>query len=131
MEEKEKENVLERPKSITDKRKGLMISSIITFCLWLGFFIFAFVYLLNIFLSKDKNTQALEFVLFLVTIGWVSYIPALGLSIASICTSRFGLKSTDKKIKTTCLILLILSIILLVAVVFLGIVVAFFPTLLK
>lgn len=122
---------LERPKEIHDKRKGLMISSIILFSLSLIFFIGTVIFIFQNMLTGDKNTDILGFVLFLITTGWISYLPALILAIAGVCTSRFGLKSTSKTIKNTCLVFLILSALLLTALILLGIFISFFPYVLK
>lgn len=124
------EIVYERPKAIHDQRKGLMIASIILFTIALAFFAGTVFYIFDSMLTGDKNTNALGFVLFLVTTGWITYLPSLLLSIACICTSRFGLKSTSKPIRITCLVFLILSSVLLFALILIGILVALFPSIL-
>lgn len=124
------EIVYERPKAIHDERKGLMIASIILFFIALAFFAGTVFYIFDSMLTGDKNTNLLGFLLFIVTTGWITFLPALLLSIAAICTSRFGLKSTSKTIKRTCLIFLILSSVLLFSLVIIGILVGLFPSLL-
>lgn len=118
---------LERPKAIHDKRKGLMITSIIMFTLGLGFLIGTFIYSFENMLTGDKTTNALGLLLFLVTMGWVTYLPSLIFSIAGVCVSRFGLKSTSKAIRITCLVFLILNALIILALVVLGLIIAFIP----
>jgi len=125
MNENNEEIVVNEKKAI---KKGLMISTIITFSLSLAFFIFTLIYILDI-LDGDQLGKAFGFAIFVVTVGWVTFLPALGLAIASIITAANGLNSLDKKVKKTCLVFLILSIILLLSIVALGVLVVLIPKL--
>ncbi len=128
LNEKKTKEVKKKDNKIKGKRKALMIVTIVLFFISFAFSAFTIYYLLDIFFTKDNAASAIGFILYLLTFGWITYLPALGTSIAGVCTGAIASRSSSKKIKTTSIIFLILNIIILIAIVIAGIIILLFPS---
>ncbi len=106
------ENPQDKPQ---DLKTGFMIGGLVTFFLSVCFLIFT-LYFLFITYSSDNNAQnAVTFVVFILSIGWMSYIPGAICAIISLCLNPFVIKSSSKKQKVIGIIFTILSVILILA----------------
>ena len=99
------------------KHTGAFVASLICFFIGLLFVgMYAILYG-NMFASSDESVALFFlFLLYLITFGWISIIPAVALHIASLCCAIVCLKSTSKTYKVFGIIIMTLSIISLVAV---------------
>ncbi len=96
-------------------KTGLMIGGLITFFLAIGFLIFTLSYIFQTYSPDDSAQKALTFVVFILSIGWISYIPGVICSIVSLCMNPFVIKSTSKAQKAVGIIFTILSALLFLA----------------
>ena len=116
--------------SKSQRKQGLMIATIILFVVASLFAGVTLLYLFSTFSNDSEAGMAISFVFF-ITIGWVTFLPALGCAIAGIVTGAKGCSSKSKGIKITCILFLILCIILTIAIVLLGMSIMFFPAFLS
>ncbi len=99
-------------------KKGPFIASLICFVLGTIFTIVYVFHYTDILTSATSNINTFGLViLYLILFGWIYLVPAIGLIIASICTSSISIKSQSKKIKSTAYVFLILSIIILISLI--------------
>lgn len=98
---------------LAKRGRGELIASIV-------FFAFAFILLAVSFyclidMLNDENTKALGFVIFILTIGWIVYLPGAFLNVVAICLCFAALKRTAPgKLKIVAKIFTILSVVLIV-----------------
>lgn len=102
----------DKPKEL---KTGFMIGGLITFFLAICFMAFTLYYLFQTYSSDTDAQKALTFVVFILSIGWISYIPGAICSIISLCLNPFVIKSTSKGQKAVGIIFTILSILLVLA----------------
>lgn len=93
-------------------KTGLMIGGLITFFLAIGFLIFTLNYLFQTYSADDSAQKALTFVVFILSIGWISYIPGVICSIASLCMNPFVIKSSSMAQKIVGIVFTILAALL-------------------
>ncbi len=117
-------------KPVENKRTGFMVTAIVMFAVGICFFAVTAFYVFSIFLANDKTGAAIGFILYVVTLGWVTYIPTVVLSIIGVCMGAAGVKSTKKANKVTSIIFLVLNSLLLASIVFIGIALTLFPSIL-
>lgn len=99
-------------------KKGPFIASLICFVLGIMFTIVYALHYTDILTSATSNINTFGLViLYLILFGWIYLVPAVGLIIASICTTSISIKSQSKKIKSTSCVFLILSIIILISLI--------------
>ena len=111
------EDIQEKQKK---KRKiGPFVASIITLVLTFVFMGLSILFFLQTFTSAGSSWERFWlFFLYLITgIGFITFIPALGLSIASLCCSIIACKSSSKGIKGVSIAILVLSILAVCATV--------------
>lgn len=120
---------VKKPKE--DKRTGFMVTTIIMFFVGICFFAITMFYVFSIFLAKDQTSAAVGFIIYIFTLGWVTYIPAVVLSIIGICMGAAGIKSTKKANKVVSIIFLVLNSLVLTATVFIGFALLLFPSVLQ
>ncbi len=118
-------------KPIEDRRTGSMVTSIVMFCVGILFFAVTLFYVFSILTNQDKTGAAISFIVFIFTLGWLTYIPTVILSIIGVCMGASGVKSTKKANKVTSIIFLILNSILLAGIVIIGLVLIMFPSILN
>ena len=121
-------NRQEVKKPVENKRTGFMVTAIIMFFVGLGFFAVTLFYVFSIFLAKDQTSAAVGFILYIFTLGWITYIPAVVLSIIGVCMGAAGIKSTKKANKVTSIIFLVLNSLILAATVLIGFILIIFPS---
>ena len=100
------------------KKTGAFVASLVCFfigLLFVGFYAMFFGQMIAAINSGD-GWAFLAFFFYLVTIGWISIIPAVALNIASLACSIACLKSSSKTQKVFGIIILIFSIIILVGI---------------
>ena len=95
-------------------KTGLMIGGLIAFFLAACFLAYTLYFLGSTYSEKDV-AKALTFVVFILTIGWISFIPGAICSIVSLCLHPFVIKSSSKKQKIVGIIFTILSILMVLA----------------
>ena len=110
-----------------DLKTGLMIGGLITFFLSMCFMAFSLYYLNQTFSSNNDVQKAVTFIIFITTVGWISYIPGVICSIISLCLHPFVIKSTSIAQKVIGIIFTILSIIMILAYLILAIYVCALP----
>ena len=98
------------------KKKGVFAASIITLALAFVFIALSIVFFFQFVGDADSDIgQALLFIFYLITgIGLVTFVPAMGLSIAALTCSIISIKSTVKAIKVISIILTVISVLVLV-----------------
>ena len=102
----------EKPKEL---KTGLMIGGLIAFFLAICFMAFTLYYLFENYSSDNDAQKAVTFIVFIMSIGWISYIPGVICSIVSLCLHPFVIKSSSKGQKAVGIIFTILSIFLILA----------------
>ena len=93
-------------------KTGLMIGGLITLFLAIGFLIFTLNYLFQTYSADDSAQKALTVVVFILSIGWISYIPGVICSIASLCMNPFVIKSSSMAQKIVGIVFTILAALL-------------------
>ena len=115
----------EKPKEL---KTGMMIGGLITFFLSLCFFLYTLYYLFQTYNPDDSVQQALTFIVFILTIGWISFIPGIICSIISLCLNPFVIRSTSKGQKAVGIIFTILSVLMIIAFLFIAIYISALPS---
>lgn len=123
-------NQPQEKKPVENKRTGSMVTSIVMFAVGICFFAVTLFYVFSIFLAGDQTSAAVSFIFYIITLGWITYIPTVVLSIIGICMGASGIKSTKKANKVTSIIFVVLNSILLAAILFIGFALMLFPSLL-
>ena len=108
----ENQPVQEKPQEL---KTGLMIGGLIAFFLALCFMAFTIYYVFQTYSSDNDAQKVITFIVFILSIGWISYIPGVICSIISLCLHPFVIKSTSKIQKAIGIIFTILSILLILA----------------
>ncbi len=106
------------------KHKGAFIASIICVVVSIVFTALSY-YVLGSFLIKQGQTNSqleaaiglMAFVLYMFTFGLVTFVPALGTAIASLCTSIRCWSSSVKTFKAFGIVIFIISLLLLLALI--------------
>ena len=96
-------------------KTGLMIGGLITFFLAMCFMAFTLYFLFQTYSTNNDAQKAVTFIVFILSIGWISYIPGVICSIISLCLHPFVIKSTSKGQKAVGIIFTILSVFILLA----------------
>ena len=96
-------------------KTGLMIGGLITFFLAICFMAFTLYFLFQTYSTNNDAQKAVTFIVFILSIGWISYIPGVICSIISLCLHPFVIKSTSKGQKAVGIIFTILSVFILLA----------------
>lgn len=104
-----------------DLKTGTMIGGLITFFLALCFMAFTLYYLFQTYSSNNDAQRAVTFIIFMLSIGWISYIPGVICSIISLCLHPFVIRSTSKGQKAIGIIFTFLSVIMVIAYLAIGI----------
>ena len=115
------ENLSDNNKLIENQSKpqnlktGLMIRGLITFFLAVCFMLFTLYFLFKTYSSDNNAQKAVTFIVFILSIGWISYIPGIICGIISLCLNPFVIKSTSKAQKAIGIIFTILSVLIVLA----------------
>ena len=121
-------NQTQQKKPVEDKRTGVMVTSIVMFSIGICFFAITLFYVFSIFLASDRTSAAISFILYIITMGWITYIPTVVMAIIGVCMGAAGVKSTKKSNKVTSIVFLVLNSILLAAILFIGFALLLFPS---
>ena len=105
-------NVQNKPQEL---KTGLMIGGLISFFLALCFIGSTVYFIYQTYNSVDNAQQAVTFIVFILSDGWISYIPGALCSIISLCLNPFVIKSSSKGQKAVGIIFTILSVLLILA----------------
>ena len=116
-----------QPQQKTGKKTGCMITGIVMFPVALIFLVITLYYLLAIFSAGEKASAFVAFIVYVFTLGWITYLPGLVCSIVGIVLSSLGISSYSKGIKATCIIFLILNILMLIALLAIGFLFSIMP----
>ena len=87
------ENLSDNNKLIENQSKpqnlktGLMIGGLITFFLAVCFMLFTLYFLFKTYSSDNNAQKAVTFIVFILSIGWISYIPGIICGIISLYRS--------------------------------------------
>lgn len=103
---------LNKPQNL---KTGLMIGGLITFFLGVCFLVITLYFLFQKYSSNDDAQKALTFVFFILSVGWMSFIPGVICSIISLCLHPFVIKSSSKGQKAVGIVFTILSVIMILA----------------
>lgn len=96
-------------------KTGLMIGGLISFFLALCFMASTVYFIYQTYNSVDNAQQAVTFIVFILSVGWISYIPGVLCSIISLCLNPFVIKSSSKGQKAVGIIFTILSVLMILA----------------
>lgn len=96
-------------------KTGFMIGGLVAFFLALCFLAFTVYFLVDTYSSDNDAQKAVTFIVFILSVGWISYIPGAVCSIISLCLHPFVIKSDSKVQKTIGIIFTILSILMILA----------------
>lgn len=110
-----------------DLKTGLMIGGLIVFFLSMCFMAFTLYFLFQTYSSDDDVQKAVTFIVFILSFGWMSYIPGVICSIISLCLHPFVIKSTSKGQKAVGIIFTILSVLFILAYLFIAIYIMALP----
>lgn len=105
-------NVQNKPQEL---KTGLMIGGLISFFLALCFMASTVYFIYQTYNSVDNAQQAVTFIVFILSVGWISYIPGVLCSIISLCLNPFVIKSSSKGQKAVGIIFTILSVLMILA----------------
>ena len=105
-------NVQNKPQEL---KTGLMIGGLISFFLALCFIGSTVYFIYQTYNSVDNAQQAVTFIVFILSVGWISYIPGVLCSIISLCLNPFVIKSSSKGQKAVGIIFTILSVLMILA----------------
>ena len=111
----ENEGVVENQNEPKNLKTGLMIGGLITFFLAMCFMVFTLYYTFQTYSSDNDAQKAVTFIIFILSVGWISYIPGAICSIASLFLHAFVIKSTSKAQKVVGIIFTILSVLFVIA----------------
>lgn len=124
------QNVITQVTNVNEPKElktGLMIGGLISFffqcVLWQLLY-----FLLQTYSSNSDAQKAVTFIVFILTIGWISYIPGVVCSIISLCLHPFVIKSSSKGQKAVGIIFTILTIIIIIAYLFIAIYIMSLPS---
>ena len=109
-------------------KTGLMIGGLISFFLSMCFMAVTVFFLLQTYSSNSDAQKAVTFIVFILTTGWISYIPGVVCSIISLCLHPFVIKSSSKGQKAVGIIFTILTIIIIIAYLFIAIYIMSLPS---
>ena len=109
-------------------KTGLMIGGLISFFLSMCFMAVTVFFLLQTYSSNSDVQKAVTFIFFILTTGWISYIPGVVCSIISLCLHPFVIKSSSKGQKAVGIIFTILTIIIIIAYLFIAIYIMYLPS---
>lgn len=109
-------------------KTGLMIGGLISFFLSMCFMAVTVYFLLQTYSSNSDAQKAVTFIVFILSIGWISYIPGVVCSIISLCLHPFVIKSSSKGQKAVGIIFTILTIIIIIAYLFIAIYIMSLPS---
>lgn len=110
-------------------KTGLMIGGLITFFLTICFLAYTVYYLVQTYSANDSVQNAVSFIVFVLTVGWISYIPGAICSIISLCLFPFVIKSTSKAQKAIGIIFTILSVLMILVFLIIAVYVTILPNL--
>ena len=96
-------------------KTGFMIGGLVAFFLAACFLAFTVYFLVDTYSSDNDAQKAVTFIVFILSVGWISYIPGAVCSIISLCLHPFVIKSDSKVQKTIGIIFTILSILMILA----------------
>ena len=116
-----------QPQNKKGKKTGCMITGIVMFPVALMFLAITLYYLFAIFATGEKASAFVAFIVYIFTLGWVTYLPSLVCSIIGIVLSSLGISSSSKGIKATCKVFLILNILVLIALLATGFLFSIMP----
>ena len=114
-----------KPKEL---KTGLMIGGLISFFLSMCFMAVTVFFLLQTYSSNSDVQKAVTFIVFILTVGWLSYIPGVISAIISLCLFPFVIKSTSKTQKAVGVIFTILSVLMILAFLAIAIFISALPT---
>ncbi len=123
----ENEGVVDNQNKPQDLKTGLMISGLIVFFLAICFIAFTLYFTFQTYSSNDGVQKAVTFIIFILSVGWISYVPGAICSIISLFLHAFVIKSTSKAQKTIGIIFTLLSILLILAYLAIAIYIITFP----
>lgn len=96
-------------------KTGFMIGGLVTFFLAICFLAFTVYFLFQTYSTDNDAQKVVTFIVFILSVGWISYIPGAICSIISLCLNPFVIKSVSKKQKVVGIIFTILSAIIILA----------------
>lgn len=114
----------QKPKEL---KTGLLIGGMVTFFLSLCFLAVTVYFIFQTYSTNNDAEKAITFILFILTFGWMSYIPGVICSIFSLCLNAFVIKSDSKTQKILGIILTLISAILIIAYLFIAIYIISLP----
>ena len=126
------QNVITQVTNVNEPKElktGLMIGGLISFFLSMCFMAVTVYFLLQTYSSNSDAQKAVTFIVFILSIGWISYIPGVVCSIISLCLHPFVIKSSSKgQKKAVGIIFTILTIIIIIAYLFIAIYIMSLPS---
>ena len=114
----------QKPKEL---KTGLLIGGMVTFFLSLCFLAVTVYFIFQTYSTNNDAEKAITFILFILTFCWMSYIPGVICSIFSLCLNAFVIKSDSKTQKILGIILTLISVILIIAYLFIAIYIISLP----
>ena len=127
-EENKMPNQLSNENKPQDLKTGLMIGGLITFFITICFMVFTLHFLFQTCSTDNDVQKAVTFIVFILTVGWLSYIPGVISAIISLCLFPFVIKSTSKTQKAVGVIFTILSVLMILAFLAIAIFISALPT---
>lgn len=127
-EENKMPNQLSNENKPQDLKTGLMIGGLITFFITICFMVFTLHFLFQTYSTDNDVQKAVTFIVFILTVGWLSYIPGVISAIISLCLFPFVIKSTSKTQKAVGVIFTILSVLMILAFLAIAIFISALPT---
>ena len=127
-EENKMPNQLSNENKPQDFKTGLMIGGLITFFITICFMVFTLHFLFQTYSTDNDVQKAVTFIVFILTVGWLSYIPGVISAIISLCLFPFVIKSTSKTQKAVGVIFTILSVLMILAFLAIAIFISALPT---
>ena len=121
------QNVITQATNVNEPKElktGLMIGGLISFFLSMCFMAVTVYFLLQTYSSNSDAQKAVTFIVFILTTGWISYIPGVVCSIISLCLHPFVIKSSS----AVGIIFTILTIIIIIAYLFIAIYIMSLPS---
>ncbi len=107
----------EKPKEL---RTGLLIGGLITFFISICFLTITFSFIYQTLDVSTEANQAFSFLLFVLTYGWLTYIPGVLFAIIALILNPFVIRSQSKGQKAVGIIFTILSVILVLTYLFIA-----------
>lgn len=127
-EENKMPNQLSNENKPQDLKTGLMIGGLITFFITICFMVFTLHFLFQTYSTNNDVQKAVTFIVFILTVGWLSYIPGVISAIISLCLFPFVIRSTSKTQKAVGVIFTILSVLMILAFLAIAIFISALPT---